>query len=96
MTQPPEIPLPVSIVIVSRGRPKSLIWCLTGIDGLGYPGFEVVVVACPAGCQAVQAAGYETRVKLIAYDEANISAARNLGIAAAAGGAWLLYRRLKG
>ena len=39
----------VSIVIVSRARPESLIWCLMGIDGLDYPGFEVVVVACPAG-----------------------------------------------
>ncbi|MDU8927853.1 glycosyltransferase [Alisedimentitalea sp. MJ-SS2] len=75
----------VSIVVVSRDRPQSLIWCLTGIDGLDYPSFEVVVVACPAGCRAVQSAGYENRVKLIAFDEANISAARNLGIASAAG-----------
>lgn len=74
-----------SVVIVSRGRPESLIWCLSGIDGLIYPDFEVVVVACPAGCAAVEAAGFAARLKLIGFDRANISAARNLGIAAAAG-----------
>ena len=77
--------LPVSIVVVSRDRPESLIWCLTGIDGLDYPEFEVVVVACPAGCAAIQAAGYEARIKLVEFDEANISAARNRGIEQAAG-----------
>ncbi len=75
----------ISIVIVSRERPESLIWCLTGVDGLDYPAFEVVVVACPAGCEAVTRAGLAGRVKLIGFDEANISAARNLGIKAAAG-----------
>ncbi|UYV37421.1 glycosyltransferase family 2 protein [Rhodobacteraceae bacterium D3-12] len=75
----------ISVVIVSRERPESLIWCLSGLDGLLYPAFEVVVVACPAGCSAAEGAGYAERVKLIRYDEANIAAARNLGIAAAAG-----------
>ena len=75
----------VSIVIVSRARPESLIWCLRGIDGLDYPGFEVGVVACPEGCAALDRTGFAARVKLIGFDEANISAARNLGIAAAAG-----------
>ena len=41
--------LPVSVVIVSRDRPESLIWCLTGVAGLRYPAFEVVVVADPQG-----------------------------------------------
>lgn len=75
----------ISVVVVSRERPESLIWCLSGLDGLLYPAFEVVVVACPAGCAAVTRAGYAPRVKLIGYDAANIAAARNLGIAAAAG-----------
>lgn len=75
----------ISVVIVSRDRPDSLIWCLRGIDGLDYPAFEVIVVACPAGSAAVERAGLAGRVKLIKFDEANIAAARNLGIAAAAG-----------
>ena len=78
-------PVLVSIVIVSRGRPGSLTWCLTGIDGLDYPAFEVVVVADPAGVEAVRASGFGARVKLIGFDEANIAAARNAGIVQAAG-----------
>lgn len=81
----PVTDLSISIVIVSRERPESLIWCLKGIDGLEYRGFEVVVVACPAGCAAVERAGLAGRIKLIGYDKANISAARNIGIASAAG-----------
>ena len=77
--------LPVSVIVVSRERPERLSWCLTGLDGLDYPAFEIVVVACPAGAAAVRAAGYESRVKLLEFDEANISAARNLGIGEAAG-----------
>ncbi len=75
----------VSIVIVSRGRPGSLLWCLTGIAGLRYDPFEVVVVADPQGVAAVRNAGLSDRLKLIEFDEANISAARNVGIAHSAG-----------
>ncbi len=80
MTRPP-----VSVVIVSRDRPESLIWCLTGVAGLRYPGFEVIVVADPPGVAAVRASRFDGRVKLIPFDRANISAARNLGVAQAAG-----------
>lgn len=78
--------LPVSVIVVSRDRPECLARCLSGLDGLIYPAFEIVVVACPAGTAAVRAAGYETRVKLLEFDEANISTARNLGLLEAAGG----------
>ncbi|KAA0912277.1 glycosyltransferase [Aquicoccus porphyridii] len=78
-------PPPVSVVIVSRDRPESLIWCLTGVAGLRYPAFEVVVVADPQGVDAVRASRFDGRAKLIPFDRANISAARNLGIAQAAG-----------
>ncbi|MDQ2094267.1 glycosyltransferase family 2 protein [Rhodalgimonas zhirmunskyi] len=81
--QPPATPT-ISIVIVSRGRPESLGWCLTGIAGLFYANFEVVVVACPDGA-AVARARMGERIKLVEFDEANIAAARNLGIAQAAG-----------
>ncbi|KPP86481.1 MAG: putative glycosyltransferase [Rhodobacteraceae bacterium HLUCCO07] len=78
-------PPPVSVVIVSRDRPESLIWCLTGVAGLRYPGFEVVVVADSPGVAAVRASRFAGRVKLIAFDRANISEARNLGVSQAAG-----------
>jgi GT2 family glycosyltransferase len=77
--------LPVSVVVVSRGRPGLLPRCLTGIGQLCYPAFEIVVVADPAGADAVRRAGWEDRVKLVPFDEANISAARNAGITQAAG-----------
>ncbi len=75
----------VSVVIVSRGRPQHLRRCLTGVGQLCHPDFEIVVVADPAGCEVVVGMGWEERVKLLGFDEANISAARNVGIAAAAG-----------
>ena len=77
--------LPVSIVVTSRGRPDALMRCLTGLAQLDYAPFEVVVVTCPAGAAAVTARPDAARIKLVPFDKANISTARNLGIASAAG-----------
>lgn len=75
----------VSVVIVSRHRPEALRRCLIGVSQLRYEPYEVVIVADPAGCSALRALPQAAHVKLIAFDEANISAARNLGVEAAAG-----------
>lgn len=80
MTQPT-----VSVVVVSRDRPTALTRCLTALSQLQYSGFEIVVVADPLGCAAVRAGPYADQVKLVAFDRANISEARNLGISHAAG-----------
>ncbi|WP_299045024.1 glycosyltransferase [uncultured Tateyamaria sp.] len=80
MTHPP-----VSVVVVSRDRPTALIRCLTGLSQLQYPNFEIVVVADPAGCEAVGASALSDLIKLAPYDQPNISEARNLGISHAAG-----------
>ncbi len=77
--------LPVSVIVVSRGRPSALMRCLTGLSQLDYAPLEIVVVACPEGAEAVKARSDADRIKLIAFDEANISAARNLGLAQAGG-----------
>ncbi len=77
--------LPVSVVIVSRRRPAALDLCLTGVAQLDHPDFEVVVVTCPEGLATVEARADRKHIKLVAFDEANISVARNLGIAQAAG-----------
>ncbi|MBP0483099.1 glycosyltransferase family 2 protein [Sagittula salina] len=77
--------LPVSVVVVSRHRPEALSRCLTGLSQLDYPDVELVVVACPAGLAALAARADAPQVKAIPFDEANISTARNLGVAAAAG-----------
>ena len=75
----------VSIVIVSRNRPQALVRCLTAISQLRFDPFEVIVVADGVGLAAVRDWSGNQHLKTIAFDEANISVARNLGIAQAAG-----------
>ncbi|MGR3466506.1 MAG: glycosyltransferase family 2 protein [Shimia sp.] len=72
----------LSVVIVSRERPAALLRCLAGLRQQTLPTFEVVVVACPAGIAALDGA---SGVKAVPFDRPNISVARNLGIARAAG-----------
>lgn len=72
----------VSVIIVSRGRPDALRLCLTGVRQIAYPNFEVIVVADPAGVAVAQAMDW---VKVVPWDEANISTARNAGLAQAGG-----------
>lgn len=74
----------VSVIVVSRHRPDALLCCLAGIEQLDHLGFELIVVADPDGLETVSRAGF-TALKTVEYDEANISAARNLGLAQAAG-----------
>lgn len=77
--------LPVSVVVVSRGRPDSLKKCLAGLARLHYPNYEIIVVADAAGLQSLHDTGLTDEVKIVAFDEANISKARNRGIAVSAG-----------
>ena len=72
---------PVSVIVVSRHRPRALARCLLGLSQLDYPAVEVVVVADPSGL----AVSRNYPVKRVAFDDANISAARNAGISAASG-----------
>ncbi|MWD27932.1 glycosyltransferase [Aquicoccus sp. SCR17] len=78
-------PRRVSVIVVSRGRPRALRLCLTGIAQLHHPAFEIVVVADPAGIAAARDWAVRRPVKLVPFDEPNISAARNRGLAVAAG-----------
>ncbi|SDD97680.1 Glycosyltransferase, GT2 family [Paracoccus isoporae] len=71
-----------SVVIVSRGRAAHLRRCLLALRLQHHPDFEIVLVADAAGLPECP----ELDIKRIAFDEPNISAARNLGIGAAAGG----------
>lgn len=74
---------PLSVVVVSRHRAEALTRCLLGLSQQDHPRMEVIVVADPQGLAAVTAQGLT--VKTIPFDKANISAARNAGLAAAAG-----------
>lgn len=73
----------LSVIVVSRHRTAALLRCLLGLSQQDHPRMEVIVIADPVAIAAVakQALG----AKLCAFDEANISAARNLGIGLAAG-----------
>lgn len=80
MTNPP-----VSVVVVSRDRPAALLRCIAGLAQLQYDPFEIVVVADPKGCAVVAASPWAAQIKIVAFEQANISEARNLGISHAAG-----------
>jgi len=76
---------PVSVIVVSQGRADDLERCLRGLEQLDYAPFEIVVVADRAGLGRVSTMGWSRRIKTVAYDQANISQARNHGIAVAQG-----------
>ena len=74
-----------SVVVVSHGRPASLRLCLLALSQQTFRPFELVIV-CDSQSQDVPLSlGWRDGVKLVAFDDLNISAARNLGIAQSAG-----------
>ena len=75
----------VSVVVVSRARPRALRRCLIALSQLRYPAFEIVVVADHAGCRSARTLAFSGALKLVEFDVPNVAAARNLGIRHAAG-----------
>lgn len=67
----------VSLIIVSRDRPDDLKRVLASLRFQTYDNFEVVVVS--------NENPEDERVKYVAFDRSNISAARNIGVDSAAG-----------
>ncbi len=78
-------PAAVSVVVVSRERPKALRRCLIGLSQLRYYPFEIIVVADAGGRSILREMPQAAHIKAIAFDDPNISEARNLGIAHADG-----------
>ncbi|WP_114966568.1 glycosyltransferase family 2 protein [Alkalilacustris brevis] len=78
-------PASASLIIVSRGRSAELRRCLRAVAQLDHPFFELVVVADAEGRAALVSLGLADAVKTVPFEWANISRARNAGIAAAAG-----------
>ena len=78
-------PAAISVVIVSIGRPDALRRCLLGLWQQASAGAEVIVVADRAGLAAAGTLPFAARLKAYAQERPNISEARNLGIARAAG-----------
>ncbi len=72
---------PVSVIVVSQDRPHDLLRCLTGLSQTDHPNFEIIVVARPSDMRAPPG----LPIRTVAFGETNIAAARNAGLAAAAG-----------
>ncbi|MFD1796692.1 glycosyltransferase family 2 protein [Paracoccus aurantiacus] len=70
-----------SVIVVSRGRADHLRLCLLSLSMQDHPDFEVVLVADAAGL----AQRMDLPLKRVTFDVPNISLARNLGLAHAAG-----------
>ena len=68
------ITVPVSLIIVSQKRPKHLLLLLQSLRHQTHPDFEIIVVADFLPPQ------FENHVKFLPFTDANISAARNLGL----------------
>ena len=77
------MPCSVSVVVVSRDRPDALYLCVLGLSQVQYDDFEIVVVANAKGLAALD--GFKGKIKTVQFDDANISMARNIGIAHSAG-----------
>ena len=74
--------LAISVIVASRHRTDALMRCLVALTQQDHPQFEIIVVADPAAVGAVQGMG--PPIKTVIFDKANISAARNAGLAVAA------------
>lgn len=74
---------PVSLIIVSRHRSVSLLRTIVAVRLQDHVALELIVVADPAAAQVVR--GLNLPIKVVDFDQANISAARNAGLAVAAG-----------
>ena len=75
-----------SVIVVSWQRPDALVLCLQSLVRQRLaPAYEIIVVADAAGLAAVASLPDAAQMKLVACDRPNISAARNLGVAVAAG-----------
>lgn len=74
-------PLSFSVIVASRDRPDWLNLCLKALSQQDYTPFEIVVVSDGATLAGLD----DHRIKAVLCDDANISTARNLGVAAAGG-----------
>lgn len=76
---------PVSVIVVSHGRPALLRRAVIGIGQMFYRPFELVVVADAEGLAALSDLPFADRIKTALQHSPNISAARNAGSDLAAG-----------
>lgn len=75
----------LSVIVVSEGRPALLRRCVLGVHQLYHRPLELVVVADRAGLDAIADLPFAPRIRTALQEAPNISAARNAGVAMAAG-----------
>jgi glycosyltransferase involved in cell wall biosynthesis len=74
----------VSVIVCTHNGARTLRSCLEGIAKLRYPRFEVIVVDDGSTDRTAEIAA-EFDVRLISIEQSGLSAARNVGLAAARG-----------
>ena len=72
----------VTVIVVSRHRPRDLDLCLKALRQLFFRNFEIVVVCDRASASVVDP---EPGIRTVVFEEENISKARNIGAAHSAG-----------
>ncbi|HTU75318.1 MAG TPA: glycosyltransferase [Trebonia sp.] len=78
----------VSVVVCTRDRPDSVVTALTGLTGLHYPSFEIVVIDNAPTSSATRDAiaarfSGDSRVRYVREPRPGLSRARNRGVAEA-------------
>jgi glycosyltransferase involved in cell wall biosynthesis len=88
-TVAPNFPLPsyprVSVVVASYNGARTLETCLSSLEGLNYPDYEVILVDDGSTDATGRIALEHPRVRYIFQENKGLSVARNTGIAAATG-----------
>ncbi|HUT57928.1 MAG TPA: glycosyltransferase [Phycisphaerae bacterium] len=75
----------MSVVVCTLGRVECLEACLAALRGQTLAGLEKIVVMGPCEPQAEEMLSGQPDVRLLRIDRRNLSAARNVGVAAAGG-----------
>ncbi len=75
----------ISVIVVSHGRPGWLARCISSLEQLDYPSFEIIVAADTPSLDALSRHSFQAFLKTTIVDETNISVARNAGLDLAAG-----------
>lgn len=83
MTAGAATTIPLSVIVISRGRPDDLSQCLMALRLQDHPAIEVVVVADPAGIAVARSVLGET-FRAVPHDRPGVAAARNAGLVKAA------------
>lgn len=78
--------LDFSVLIASQGRPEFLLRCLQSLRQQDYPSFEVALVVDKASLSVLgQDHPMLDGIKLLCFEQSNLSVARNLGVAMCGG-----------